>query len=110
MVYADFECFTKPMNTCSPNPKESYNYNYQKHEPSGFCFHIKGIVDKNFLPIVYTKNKDSDDVAKIFVEKLTEVTKSIYNDFYRKPLPLRLSSKEQNHLMKLKFVIFARKN
>ena len=37
VVYADFECFTKPMNTCSPNPKESYNYNYQKHEPSGFC-------------------------------------------------------------------------
>ena len=46
VVYADFECFTKPMNTCSPNPKESYNYNYQKHEPSGFCFYVKGIVDK----------------------------------------------------------------
>ena len=30
VVYAGFECFTKPMNTCSPNPKESYNYNYQK--------------------------------------------------------------------------------
>ena len=38
VVYADFECFTKPMNSCSPNPKDSYNYNYQKHEPSGFCF------------------------------------------------------------------------
>ena len=46
VVYADFECFTKPMNSCSPNPKESYNYNYQKHEPSGFCFYVKGIVDK----------------------------------------------------------------
>ena len=33
VVYADFECFTKPINTCSPNPKESYNYNYQKYEP-----------------------------------------------------------------------------
>ena len=30
VVYADFECFTKPMNTCSPNPKESYNYNLSK--------------------------------------------------------------------------------
>ena len=49
VVYADFECFTKPMNTCSPNPKESYNYNYQKHEPSGFCFYVKGIVDKKKL-------------------------------------------------------------
>ena len=52
VVYADFECFTKPMNTCNPNPKESYNYNYQKHEPSGFCFYIKGIVDTIFSPIV----------------------------------------------------------
>ena len=55
VVYADFECFTKPMNTCSPNPKESYNYNYQKHEPSGFCFYVKGIVDKKIEPIIYTK-------------------------------------------------------
>ena len=79
VVYADFECFTKPMNTCSPNPKESYNYNYQKHEPTGFCFYIKGVVDTIFEPITYTKTKDSDDVAKIFVEKLAKVTNKIYN-------------------------------
>ena len=54
VVYADFECFTKPMSTCCPNPKESYNYNYRKHEPSGFCLYIKGIVDTNFIPITYT--------------------------------------------------------
>ena len=94
-VYADFECFTKPMNTCSPNPKESYNYNYQKHEPSGFCFYIKGIVDTVFSPIVYTKNEDSDDVARIFVDKLAKVTNKIYNDFYRRPIPLRLTKAEQ---------------
>ena len=41
VVYADFECFTKPMNTCCPNPEKSYTYNYQKHEPSGFCFTSK---------------------------------------------------------------------
>ena len=44
VVYADFECFTKPMNSFITNPKESYNYNYQKHEPSGFCFYVKSIV------------------------------------------------------------------
>ena len=96
VVYADFECFTKPINTCIPNPKESYSYNYQKHEPSGFCFYIKGI-DPNisFNPIIYTKNNDSDNVASIFVNKLSEVTKSIYNDFYRRPKPLRLNKEEQ---------------
>ena len=94
VVYADFECFTKPMNTCSPNPKESYNYNYQKHEPSGFCFYIKGIVGQ-FKPIIYTKKSEDEDIAKVFVEKLTEVTKGIYNDFYRRPKPLILTRTEQ---------------
>ena len=110
VVYADFECFTKPMNTCSPNPKESYNYNYQKHEPSGFCFHIKGIVDKKFKPIIYTKTKEDEDISKVFVEKISEVTKSIYNDFYRRPKPLILTRAEQNHLIKQKLAIFVIKN
>ena len=28
VVYSDFECFTKPMSTCSPNPEDSYTYSY----------------------------------------------------------------------------------
>ena len=95
VVYADFECFTKPMNTCSPNPKDSYNYNYQKHEPSGFCFYIKGVVDILFEPIIYTKKKEDEDISKIFVEKLVKVTNKLYNDFYIHPLPLRLTKQEQ---------------
>ena len=96
VVYADFECFTKPVNTCSPNPEYSYNYNYQKHEPSGFCFYIKGIVpDITFEPIIYTKTKSTDDISKIFVTKLAKVTNKIYNDFYRRPIPLKLTHAEQ---------------
>ena len=100
VVYADFECFTKPMNSCSPNPKESYNYNYQKHEPSGFCFYVKGIVDKKIKPIIYTKTSEDEDISKVFVEKLVEVTKGIYNDFYKKPKPLSLTSAEQKSFVK----------
>ena len=96
VVYADFECFTKPINTCSPNPEKSYNYKYQKHEPSGFCFYIKGIVPGiKFEPIIYTKTKDSDDISKIFVTKLAKVTNKIYNDFYHHPIPLKLTHAEQ---------------
>ena len=82
VVYADFECFTKPVNTCSPNPEESYTYNYQKHEPSGFCFYIKVIDPKTmFEPIIYTKTKSTDDISAIFVSKLAKITNKIYNDF-----------------------------
>ena len=96
VVYVDFECFTKPVNTCSPNPEKSYTYNYQKHEPSGFCFYIKGI-DPNisFKTIIYTKNKSTDDISKIFVNKLAKVTNNIYNDFYCRPIPLKLTKQEQ---------------
>ena len=96
VVYADFECFTKPVNTCSPNPEYSYNYHYQKHEPSEFCFYIKGIVpDTIFEPIIYTKTKSTDDISVIFISKLAEVTNKIYNDFYRRPIPLKLTHAEK---------------
>ena len=40
VVYADFECLTKPIESCKPNSEHSYTEQYQKHEPSGFCFNI----------------------------------------------------------------------
>ena len=102
VVYADFECFTKPMSTCCPNPEDSYTYSYQKHQPSGFCFYIKGL-DPNisFKTIVYTKTNKSDDIPALFVSKLAKITNKIYNDFYCRPLPLKLT---------LSFVIFAKKH
>ena len=75
VLYADFECFTKPMSTCSSNPEDSYKYNYQKHKPSGFCLYIKGLDPKiTFKPILYTKTNSTDDISAIFVSKLAKVT------------------------------------
>ena len=102
VAYADFECFTKPMKTCCPNPEYSYRYDYQKHEPSGFCIFIKGVVDKQIKPITFTKKED-DDVAKIFVEKISEVTRAIYNDYYRWPKPLKLTKDQQKSFDKAKY-------
>ena len=31
IVYADLEAFTKPIDTCQPNPEKSYTEQYQKH-------------------------------------------------------------------------------
>ena len=105
VVYADFECSTKPMNTCSPNPEDSYTYNYQKHEPSGFCLYINGL-DPNitFEPILYTKTNSTDDILAIFVSKLARITNRIYQDFYCRPIPLKIN-KKRTHLIKRKPVI-----
>ena len=36
VIYADFESFIKPIDTCQPNPSGSYTDQYQKHIPSSF--------------------------------------------------------------------------
>ena len=41
IVYADFESFTPQLSACQSNPNESYPKRYEKHIPSGFCYHIK---------------------------------------------------------------------
>lgn len=41
IVYEDFERFTKPINSCEPDSNNCFTMEYQKHEPSGFCLHLK---------------------------------------------------------------------
>ena len=101
VIYADFECFTKPMSNCSPNPEDSYSYNYQKHEPSGFCFYIKGInPDIKFKPIIYTKKNPDDDIAHIFVNKLEKVTNKMYEDFYMRAKSIEISREQYKEYKK----------
>ena len=102
VAYADFECFTKPMSSCSPNPEDSYNYNYQKHEPSGFCLYFKGIVETKFEPILYTKRYEEENLAKIFVKKLVMATHKIYNEYYRRPKPIRLTKEDHLNFVEAK--------
>ena len=83
------------MSNCCPNPENSYSYNYQKHEPSGFCFYIKGInPDKKFKPIIYIKKNPDDNIPLIFVSKLEKVTNKIYEDFYLHPESIKITKKQ----------------
>ena len=67
IVYADFECFIKPIQSCCPDDKESYTNKYQKHEPSSFHYYIKCFDDE-----VYPPKLTGEDVAQKFVEMLEE--------------------------------------
>ena len=83
IVYADFESFIKPIDTCEPNPKNSYTKQYQKHTPSSFGYYIKCFDDEIYPPnlVTYTASTDNEDVAQIFVNMLEEDVKSIYKRF-----------------------------
>ena len=93
-IYADFECFTIPVNSCQPNPNKSFTQGYQKHEPSGYCLYIKALdgLNTNFKPIVYTKKTPDEDISKKFIKHVVKLTHQIYQDYYTKPKPLKLTS------------------
>ena len=81
VISADFECFTKPLDTTDVEGK---TVKYQHHEPSGFCFYVKcsesGVYDKE--PVMYTKQSEhDDDVSKKFVECLENTLRDIDNLF-----------------------------
>ena len=46
VFYAAFEAFTKEISTCEPNEKFSFTKQYQKHQPSGFCYKCVGLNTK----------------------------------------------------------------
>ena len=77
VIYADFECNLKcedknigePVGDRAPRTKQ-----FQKHEPSGYCYLIKCFDDNLFRPklVKYTKKPGEDvcDISLKFVESL----------------------------------------
>ena len=75
-IYADFESILETINKTSGKTKL-----YQRHVPSAFCFYVVSRVPGfEMKPVTYVKQGD-EDVAKVFVQKLEEVTTKIYDQF-----------------------------
>ena len=75
LVYADFERCIKPMQSCDPDDEKSYTKQYQKHEPSSFCYYIKCFDDEVYEPKLVTYT--GEDAAQKFVEMLEEDIKIV---------------------------------
>src|ERR1043165_3232286 len=89
VVYADFESFIKPIDTCQPDPRTSFTNKFQKHTPSSFCYYIKCFDDNVYSqdPITCTAESEDDDIAQLFIDSLIENIKRIYNRFkFPKPM------------------------
>ena len=83
VVYADFECFTRPISTCAPSNEHSYTQQYQKHKPCSYSYYIKCFDDELFPPVLkrYTIEDENTNVAKSFVKSLEEDIVDIYDQF-----------------------------
>ena len=72
-MYADFECVTKPISSCSPIPETSFNEAYQHHEPLAFSYYITYTEGFYKPPVVYR----GPDAAKVFVSYLKAEAREI---------------------------------
>ena len=82
IVYADFKCFIKPIQTCEPNPKSSYTTQYQKHEPFRFCYYIKCFDNEIYKPelVSYTGEDAAQKFVEMLDEHIREITRIPYKD------------------------------
>ena len=79
-IYADFESIIKPLQSCKPNPNQSYTNKYQLHKPISFCYYIK-----SFNESVYKSKKESyiqekeegPDAMLTFIKRLEEDVRKI---------------------------------
>ena len=77
IIYADTECSIKPIQSCEPDPKNSYTKKYQKHEPISFSYYIKCFDDNVYEPRL--RSYTGVDAMGKFVEWLEEDVKIIAN-------------------------------
>ena len=82
VVYADFESYIKPLQSCELNPESSYTKQYQKHEPSSFCYYIKCFDDEVYKPKLVSYL--GEDAAQKFVEMLEDDIREISNILKKK--------------------------
>ena len=95
-VYADFECFVKPLEVKEKDPSMSFTTKYQSHVPSGFCYTIK-CMDETIYPtktILRTISEEDEDMGKLFVETLSEDLKPIY-EILKTPKPMIMSNSDK---------------
>ncbi len=96
-VYADFECFVKPLETEDKDPKKSYTVQYQNHIPSGFCYTIK-CMEPSLYPtktVLKTATYEGENMGKSFVETLSEDLKPIY-EIPKTPKPMIMTDSEKD--------------
>ena len=87
VVYADFESFIKPIDTCQSDPSMPYTAQYQHHSPSSFCYYFKCYDDQLYSSklVTFTIEKDDDDVVRAFIVLLESNVKNIYDKFFKFP-------------------------
>lgn len=87
VIYADFESFLNPIDSCSNDPFKSFTTNVQRHDEYSFGYYVKCSYDNKLSKYVtYT----GENCANVFLTSLRKDIEIICraNSFQKCPLPL----------------------
>ena len=79
-IYADFECYNKPIHTNTPDLNKSYTNKLTIQEPASFVYYIKSFdesVYKSKLRSYVKENEEYPDVIDVFINWLESDVKII---------------------------------
>ena len=78
VIYADFEAFTKKVNSIGGDDARPWTEKYQKHQPCGFCYKIVG---KEYQKSVLYRAKGNEDIGEEFIKSIEKDVKKILKKF-----------------------------
>ena len=76
VVYADFECVLRKINTCEPDNKQSFTLKKEKHEPCGFSYFVVRSDGQTFGPYTYK----GEDAVYVFLAYLLNHEREMRQD------------------------------
>ena len=97
VIYADFESLIKPLQSCNPDPNQSYTNKYQKHKPISFSYYIKSFNESVYKSKKesYTQEKEEDpDAMLTFIKRLEEDVRKIV-ELGNKEIEITIEEEEQ---------------
>ena len=96
-IYADFECYNKPIHTNTPDPNKSYTNKLTIQEPSSFVYYIKSFDESVYnsqLRCYIKENEEDPDIIDVFINWLEEDVK-IIAELGNEPMKITKKEEEQ---------------
>ena len=96
IIYADLECLLRTIESCQPNPNDSYILKRNVHIPSGYALHLVRYYDQNLMT-----HYRGTDCMQTFVRAIKAMAMMIANIKERRPI--RLTDDEMDSYNRSKY-------
>lgn len=91
VIFADFECYARKVDTCQPNPEKSSTTHHTKFDACGYAYVVVSTNEKYTKPAVVYRG---DDAVKHFLEDMLKEEEYI-NEKFSKIEPLIMNNETE---------------